>query len=370
MKIVQPSSCIIPIKDNPQKHIEEIARTCYKSEDLITEDSHKKFISNIVNRKHWAMLEHYIFIYNIDQSTYEKIKEYAGILNISLRYMIMTECAMDTCATPNKRCIISFSARTLLDMYEAIEESIDKYGDSSQYSDSAEYYKILASASLILKNIIVYLISKTIDDYDCPELFSVLNLVDIHQIADHVSDISLSKISITDLENKYTTYEFMQHGWKSVRFVCDRGVSHEIVRHRDGGHAQESTRYCTYNKDKFDKQISVIDPSIIIPKDSEMYSIWMANCEQCERSYFAILNEGANAQTARSVLPKSLKTEICCTFRNYEWCHFFFLRCDPAAHPQMRQVAIPLYRSFIHENKVYQNFVPNSKTFIMPVVAQ
>ena len=361
MKIVQPSSTIIPYNSHPQKHIEEIARTCYKSEDLITETSHEKFILNLVNRGHWAMLEHFIFVYEVSEEMYDSIKKYSAELNIDIRYMQMTKAILDLSDTPRKRCLISYSARTILDMNKSLKEETDRYMSMIDNSDKLNYYNTLFEMAIRLQSIVNYIITVTVKDYKCPELFSVAIMSEIDSRC--MDNISMRSVDLDELEHKMSSFEFMRHGWKSARIICDRGVTHEIVRHRDGGHAQESTRYCTYSKDKFDGQISVIDPAIIVPKDSEMYSVWMASCEFAERSYFAMLNEGASAQTARSVLPNSLKSEICCTFRNYEWCHFFELRCDKAAHPQMRQVAIPLYRQFIHGNKIYQRYTKGSENF-------
>jgi thymidylate synthase (FAD) len=132
----------------------------------------------------------------------------------------------------------------------------------------------------------------------------------------------------------------IEHEKATVMFIIDRGISHEIVRHRIAAYSQESTRYCNYSKDKFGKEITVIEPFFFIGRPA--YKIWEHTCLTAEEDYMAMIDQGCSPQEARSVLPNSLKTEIVVTFNFREWRHFFKLRCSSAAHPQMRQVAIPL----------------------------
>lgn len=133
----------------------------------------------------------------------------------------------------------------------------------------------------------------------------------------------------------------LEHSQLSVRFVVDRGVSHEIVRHRLFSFAQESTRYCNYSKDKFGNEITFIEPCFWGIKDYNMIT-WLAVCSCVETAYFNLLEEGATPQEARTVLPNSTATEIVVTGNYREWRHFFKLRTAEAAHPQMREVTRPL----------------------------
>lgn len=133
----------------------------------------------------------------------------------------------------------------------------------------------------------------------------------------------------------------IEHFSFSVKFTCDRGVSHEIVRHRLASFAQESTRYCNYAKDGFGREITVIRPFFFEP-GCEHYLRWERACRECEKQYLLLIDQGASPQEARSVLPNSLKTEIVMTANLREWRHFFKLRITPAAHPQMRQLTWPL----------------------------
>jgi len=137
----------------------------------------------------------------------------------------------------------------------------------------------------------------------------------------------------------------IEHEKATVMLIIDRGISHEVVRHRIAAYSQESTRYCRYNKDRFGNEITVIEPYFFRGREAD-YQLWSETCRLAEKNYMLMLNNGCSPQEARSILPNSLKTEIVVTYNLREWRHFFRLRCDAAAHPQMRQVAIPLLLYF------------------------
>lgn len=137
----------------------------------------------------------------------------------------------------------------------------------------------------------------------------------------------------------------LEHASISVRVICDRGVTHEIVRHRVASYSQESTRYNLYTKDKFGNEITVIRP-FFWNDDPQKFALWKEAMEASEKSYIALIEAGATAQEARSVLPNSLKTEIVMTMNMREWRHFFKLRTSSAAHPQIREIAIPMLKEF------------------------
>jgi len=133
----------------------------------------------------------------------------------------------------------------------------------------------------------------------------------------------------------------IEHEKISVKMICDRGISHEIVRHRIASYSQESTRYCNYANEKFGREITVIAP-FFWKDDPKKYTIWLQVMQAAETAYNQLIACGAKPQEARSVLPSSLKTEIVVTMNLREWRHFFKLRTAQAAHPQMREIAIPL----------------------------
>ena len=132
----------------------------------------------------------------------------------------------------------------------------------------------------------------------------------------------------------------IEHEKITVRIICDRGVTHEIVRHRIGSYSQESTRYCNYKS----RGIKVIKPFFFT--DKKKYKIWLKAIRSCAIAYNKLIELGATPQEARSVLPNSLKTEIIVTYNLREWKYFFKLRCSRKAHPQMREIAISLLQKF------------------------
>ena len=134
----------------------------------------------------------------------------------------------------------------------------------------------------------------------------------------------------------------IEHEKVTVRIICDRGVSHEIVRHRLGSYSQESTRYVNYNK----KGIQFINPCFWDEGSSQL-SYWRMAMEIAAGYYSLLIKSGVKPEEARSVLPNSLKTEIVCTYNLREWLHFFELRCSPAAHPQMREITCPLLKEMV-----------------------
>lgn len=135
----------------------------------------------------------------------------------------------------------------------------------------------------------------------------------------------------------------VEHAVASFRIVCDRGVSHEIVRHRIASFSQASTRYCNYSKAKFGNEIQVICPPGLYPENGPgnvpAYAAWVEAMQTSEACYMEMLAAGCSPQIARSVLPNSLMTELVMTANFREWLHFIDLRTSAAAHPQMREVA-------------------------------
>lgn len=136
----------------------------------------------------------------------------------------------------------------------------------------------------------------------------------------------------------------VEHAGATIHFVCDRGVSHEIVRHRLASYSQESTRYCNYSKDKFGNGISVICPFPLLtddstPEERRRMHAWVLAVTEAERAYLELIDSGCSPQIARSVLPTCLKTEIAMTTNFREWHWFLTKRLAPDAHPQMREVA-------------------------------
>lgn len=161
---------------------------------------------------------------------------------------------------------------------------------------------------------------------------------------DKITDGSAEKMVRALIKSNHTA--MLEHFSFSVKFIVDRGVSHEIVRHRVASFAQESTRYCNYGSKG--GEITVIEPCYLgadVDNWNRKYTAWESACLEAEESYLLMLEVGSTPQEARAVLPTSLKTEIVMTANLREWRHFFSLRACGATgkpHPQMLEVAVPL----------------------------
>lgn len=271
MKLIKPKYEILE-SQGLYKDIEIAARTCYKSEDKITEDSAEKMVKSLIERKHTAMLEHgtvYLSYTGYDCDSLPEFfleNKYSKVISKDMKYYI----------TSNYRVLIEGG---VYDLYK---------------------------------------------NYICKP---------------------------TEFHEKRV----------SVRFTCDRGVSHEFVRHRVFSFAQESTRYCNYSKDKFGSELTFIEPCYLdkLCDNGELdlnpttgYSDMFTKIDyldilnDLEYSYNAAIIAGLSPQEARMILPNSLKTELVMTGFINDWKGFFILRDAVTAHPQAYELAHPLHKEF------------------------
>ncbi len=163
----------------------------------------------------------------------------------------------------------------------------------------------------------------------------------------NISDGSAEKFIANIIKKGHESV--LEHEKITVRIICDRGVSHEIVRHRIASFSQESTRYCNYSKDKFGNELTFIKPCFWnedSDEDKNYFAEWKKSMEFAEKQYNTLIKMGAKPQEARTVLPNSIKTEIVVTMNLREWRHFFRLRTDFAAHPQIREIALGILKEF------------------------
>ena len=302
MKLIRPSFEIIDQQSSLEgvyKQIELAGRTCYKSEDKITETSAKEFVDRMIKSGHGAMLEHGTIYLDCPQHVFTKYID-----------------------NPYSKC----------EYTKSHIEMDEEYCSSLYYTDKQEYFFVTTNMRVLVEN-------GWLDDlqYLCEP---------------------------TEYHEKRIT----------VKFVCDRGVSHEFVRHRVFSFAQESTRYCNYSKDKFSNEITYICPcwldydkvqelTEIANKDNkEVYrmghdeSLSMEERGLCsfvydmsnhEHGYLFQISAGWKAQEARAILPNALKTELVMTGFVSDWKHFFELRDAKSAHPQALELASPLHQEFI-----------------------
>lgn len=290
MKLIKPSFEILdqqPGLEGIYKQIELAGRTCYKSEDKITEDSAKGFVERMVKSGHGAMLEH-------------------GTVYMFIPFSPLNE----NYATCHK--------------YSDNKYSVVKIRN--------EHFLLEKNGCYITTNYRVLVENNWLDD-----LKFACDLTEWH-------------------ERRVT-----------VKFTCDRGVTHEFVRHRVFSFAQESTRYCNYSKDKFGNELTfIIPPWCNIPdnpSNEEEKKIWMGekgsfeekfmmHCLIAENHYNELIELQYKPQQARAVLPNAIKAELVMTGFVSDWKHFFFLRDAVSAHPQARELAEPLHSTFIQREYI------------------
>lgn len=307
MRLIESSVQIIEEKD-PYKMIELAGRTCYKSEDKITENSAKEFVDRMIKLGHGAMLEH-------------------G--TVYLAYLVFYQ------DVDNEN---NLTPEHIFYKYQSNKYSKVKVVPYSWSGEDAVY---------VTTNLRVLVENNWLDDLQY-------------------------QVDPTEHHEKRIT----------AKFICDRGVSHEFVRHRVFSFAQESTRYCDYSKDKFGNDITYIIPSWLDLPEGK-YSNWdndwcdvselkllypevdnlsdPANCflqsiKNAEYYYFMLINRGWKPQQARQVLPNATKTELVMTGFESDWEHFFELRCSGAAHPDAKKLADEL-KSLMNVKNIELNSV-------------
>jgi thymidylate synthase (FAD) len=263
MKLIESSVQIIEERD-PYKMIELAGRTCYKSEDKITEDSAKEFVNRMIKLGHGAMLEH--------GTIYLKIQEINGHIPPAMLYWR---------DSTNQK-------------YSKVRTRLES---DSPYSTNYEVLYVTTNLRVLVEN-------------------------------NRLADLQY-QVKPTEYHERRIT----------AKFICDRGVSHEFVRHRVFSFAQESQRYCAYNKDKFNSEITIVKPHWWNEQDSDVASLYIRTWKHAEYSYITLLENGIKPQDARSVLPNATKTELVMTGFESDWEGFFKLRCSGAAHPDAKKLA-------------------------------
>lgn len=306
------------------KKIESVARTCYKSEDLITEDSCIRMVDNLIKRQHYAMLEHASLVFQVDETSFFDTLDVVESLEKGLFYDHEYETFKSYLrfTDDNANYIISGNIRAWIEFLQTCNKFFNKIPAFFGYYISKDRYDTVTNdIDVLFKDFI----NVPYGTFTYPEDKNIL----VKRI------IYLSELSIR---------ERLIHQDLSVKFTVDRGVTHELVRMRDCSFAQESTRYVNYSKGKFGNQITVIKPCFW-NEDTEIFNEWKMGCEEAEKSYFILLNEGATPQEARDVLPTSVKADIIMTTNIREWIHVLELRAlgtTGKPHPQMEEVMIPL----------------------------
>ena len=299
MKIIKPGY-MIEERDEQRGGlaiIERAARTCYKTEDKISEGSAERMVRMLIQRHHEAMLEHGDYIFLLD--------DYKILDNIvySLRRLMEdgADVPMLTWTNIDERPIISGNIRA--------------------------WRELLASRCGA-----AYYFTGVLDP---------IYTADLLQESERETDPRIKQIHYSDLQSPA---ERRVHLRQTVRFTVDRGVTHEFVRHRVMSFAQESTRYCDYSNGKQGNGITVIEPSFL-KEHTETHDLWKRQCMSADAAYIHEKRLGLKPEEARTVLPQSTKAELVMTGTLRQWDHFFDMRARQTtgpAHPQAAEVAIPL----------------------------
>ena len=285
MQIIKSSVGIVS-SPNPFTKIELAGRTCYKSTSAMTEESAKKFYNSLVSRNHTAMLEHATFCFEVSEHYYHYLFGHK-FLNYSVEEL----------SDGTERFLVSGNLRAINESQEEILLTV-----LAQIDPDLAYKEFQC---------------QFVTEDDCK-----------------VVDIDL----IPDIQE----HAYKKHKYLTFHFICDRGVTHEIVRHRPASYAQESTRYCNYSRDKFGKELTCIEPAEADDWDEVSKYAFVQAVRYAEKIYFQMLKAGRTPQEARAVLPNALKTEIIMTANCEEFDHFFDLRSrgtTGAPHPDMKRVA-------------------------------
>lgn len=313
------------------KKIELIARVCYKSEDKIGPGTDVEMIEKLLANNHLAMLEHSSLCYQVSENIYNDIVKFIGETMHNISWTVPAH-------APNIPKIYYTSC------YDEIEDALSCVvsGNLRAWIDLFKWYTLSDTVS----NAISILKEHVFED--------TRGLIDCRNQTDRT--ISSSGYTVTRIMDfsVLQPIERMVHETFSVKFTCDRGVTHELVRMRECSFAQESTRYCNYNLGKYDGEVSMIEPIFWNEeacKDSILGAsvcrhLWEAACDFAGIIYKQLIKNKAVAQQARDVLPTSVKADIVLTTNLVEWRHIFELRaCDATgpAHPQMKEVMVPLF---------------------------
>jgi len=275
--------------------LESCGRICYKSEDLITEESAVPFVKKIAAHGHNSVLEMAVATYQISCGPEEE----QAFQACQPKFFI--------CDVIENGLLVTGSIRAFRELYN---HHADNLVVSTLVRDLAEKYPFLFEG--------VFVPEKALAPSE----------------AVHVSKLKLQQVE--DLAADL----LVRHRFVGVKFVVNRAVTHELVRHRPCSFLQESQRYCRYSQDKFGNQVTFIRP-VFFGEETNEFALWKQAMEKTEKLYLRLL-ETSTPQAARTVLPNSCKTEIITYCNLAEWKHIFSLRTSPAAEPSMREIMIPL----------------------------
>lgn len=331
MKVIEPSFERIDRKGmTPYQFLEKIGRTCYKSEDKITEDSSVKFASHLMKRGHYSILEHYWLHIKFDGYD-DKLLNQLKYLSLSINRSV-DELLWFVEVSNVHDVFISCPLRAILDITDEIVR-ISGQNDLKNYPLVDELLSCVSTAfPEIFERFLPFVGFKK---------FYHFTLMDEESFLEELSEQVIDRYGRSSILRN----EVSRHRTLTVKLTCDRGVTHELVRHRPASYAQESTRYCNYSKGQFGGELTFIKPCFF-EEGSDLYVDWKSTMTIAEKNYLEMIEKGAKPEEARTVLPNSLKADIIVTANYKEWQHIFNMRVKGTGgkpHPQIKEVLEPLY---------------------------
>lgn len=298
MKVIAPSFTILHELDRQSLpvRIEFSGRICYKSEDRIDKDSAVPFVRKMAEYGHNSVLEMGVVTYRVSALSQDRIHDFF----LSVPKFVQVDIESDDTL------LITGSIRAYREML------INNPG-----------------------NAIISAIAKQLEQSHPYFFETILN----GETIEAPDDITVAKVELSEVES-FDSDKLARHRYLAVKFIVNRAVTHEIVRHRPCAFLQESQRYCRYSADKFGNEVTFIKP-LFYEENTPEYEQWCAAMEETEKIYLNLL-ETSTPQAARTVLPNSCKTEIIVYTNLTEWLHILSLRTPKNADPSMREVMIPL----------------------------
>lgn len=357
MKLIEPSATIIKRPINQLKLVEEIGRTCYKSNDLITENSYKSFCNGLLNRKHYAMLEHAVFHFVMPIGIARRYLPFDTTFTSdnASSHMIIDKIIVSSISKGyESKVLVTANLRTLIECKSSI--FLDKVINTYSWAKSLNVDSgVLSSKDEYKRTVVEH--SYDITHLDYIQILEEDELAHLKIHSNYLNaQLSGKTYSIKEYQNGYY---YKRHHIITVKFVCNRAISHELVRHRPCSFAQVSQRYVNYSKDKFGNEIPFIKSPFYKPSNTDSsYIVWLECCKRIEQDYFKLLRLGHKPEEARGVLSNDVATEIYVTATGEEWQHIINLRAFDTtgkAHPQMKEIMLPLAQKLINMNIGFYN---------------
>ncbi len=297
MLIVDPSYEIQDELDQASLviRLEACGRICYKSEEKIDRDSALPFVKKIAEHGHNSVMEMAVVTLGVKCSA----EQFSSLLALEPKYLFIDRLGDEI--------LVTASIRSFRELYQrAADNPLVEAMVSFQVDSHAYLFEGVWDGGHGLRA---------------------------------KSNIQVRKLDLQEVD-KLPLSAIVNHRYCGVKFIVNRAVTHEIVRHRPCSYLQESQRYCRYNQDKFGNQVTFIKP-MFYEEGTKEFALWQKAMEDTEKIYLQLL-ETSTPQAARTVLPNSCKTEIIAYCNLQEWKHIFKLRTSPAAEPSMREIMIPL----------------------------